>query len=105
MKFMTNNNILNFTCLLASELEFMFSVLPFYLEIFPPPLFNWLGFVLIMKDGILVIHLTSVLSDLREQKTNTRNLQCDGRMLVIFHLQSTMGHPCLPLGHLLLALG
>lgn len=96
-------NILNFICLLISELEFMFSALPFYLETFTVPLFfNWLGFVLIMKDEILVIHLTSVLSDLRERKTNTRNLQCDSRILVIFLLQSTIGHPCLPLGHLLL---
>lgn len=57
-----------------------------------------------MKYEILIIHLTSVLSDLREYKTNNRDLQPDGRMLVIFHLQSTMGHPCLSFGHLLLAL-
>lgn len=72
MRFMTNNSILNLICLLAYEPGFMFSVLPFQLETFF--LIGWLLFVLIIKYEVLVIHLTSVSSDLKEYKTNTQRL-------------------------------
>lgn len=45
MRFMTNNSISNFICLLASELGFMFSVLPLQLETFSPFFF----FVLVVS--------------------------------------------------------
>lgn len=42
MRFMTNNSILNFICLLASELGFMFSVWPHQLEAFFSLFFSFL---------------------------------------------------------------